>query len=125
VKGTRHLLEWTVLGLSVAAIAVLVSLLVYDGVTRTGDPRLEIVLSPAQSQGDSWIVPLEVVNRGAAAAANVDIEVALSDGERELETSTVTLPFVPEGSEIDAVVVFSENPSGRETVARVLGYELP
>jgi uncharacterized protein (TIGR02588 family) len=125
VKSGRHVLEWTILGLSLAAVATLVALLVYDGLTRTGDPRLAVTVAPAQSQGERWVVPLEVANHGATAATNVDVEVTLEDEGRELEVSTVTLAFVPEGSEVEAAVVFSESPSGKRAVARVLGYELP
>jgi uncharacterized protein (TIGR02588 family) len=64
----RHRLEWVVLGLSLAAIAALISLLVYDGLTRRGDPWLDVVLAPAQIQADHWIVRLEVLNRGSRRA---------------------------------------------------------
>jgi uncharacterized protein (TIGR02588 family) len=121
----RHPLEWGVLAASVAGLCALVALLVFDGVTRTGAPELEIAVEQPQPQGEQWVVPIVVENRGASAAAGVDIELVLLAGDRELDSGTVTLPFVPEGSEVEAAVVFREDPGSGRIEPRVLGYELP
>ena len=121
----KHPTEWLVLALSVLALGVLVALIVYDGVTAKEDARLGVLLAEPRRVGAQWVVPLSVTNRGADAATSVDVEVDLLEGERKLETSTVTVSFAPEGSEVDAAVVFSVDPAGRQLEARVLGYELP
>jgi uncharacterized protein (TIGR02588 family) len=121
----RQPLEWAVLATSVAGLCALVALLVFDGVTRTGAPELEIAVEPFERQGDQWVVPIVVENRGASAAAAVDVELALLAGDRELDSGTVTLAFVPEGSEVDAAVVLREDPSSGRIEPRVLGYERP
>lgn len=120
----RHAIEWAVLAASAAAIALLVALLVYDGIARTGEPRLRVVLEQPQAQGDAWVVPLSLRNDGEAAATAVDVEVTLAKGGQR-SVSTVTVGFAPGGSEVAAAVVFDESPTGGRLEPRVLGYEMP
>lgn len=121
----RHPFEWVVVAASVAGMCVLVALLVFDGVTRTGAPELEITVEQSAPQGEQWVVPILVENHGATTAASVDVEVALLVGGREADKGTVTLAFVPEGSEVEAAVVFREDPATGRIETRVLGYERP
>jgi uncharacterized protein (TIGR02588 family) len=121
---SRHWIEWLVLACSVGVVAALFVLLVYDGLTRMGDPRLRVVLSAPVRQDSAWVVPLSLRNDGSAAAAGVDVEVTLSTGGGQT-SSTVTIAFAPGGSEVEAGVLFDENPSLGRLEPRVLGYELP
>lgn len=47
------------------------------------------------------------------------------DGERDADTGTVTIPFVPARSSVEAVVVFPEDPRRLPAESRFLGYEVP
>ena len=121
----RHPIERAVFAASVAALLTLVGLLVYDGLARTSEPRLTIALAAAERQGSGWVLPFAVHNDGGSAAMNVDVEVARLADDQLVESGTVTLPFVPQGSRVEAIVTFTEEPTPEATEARVLGYELP
>jgi uncharacterized protein (TIGR02588 family) len=120
----RHPVEWLLLGLSAAAIVALVALLVYDGVTRTGEPRLEIRLAAPVAQNGTWVVPVTIENDGGVAATNVDVEVEL-DANGQRSTSTVTVSFAPGGTAVRAAVAFDRDPASGTLTPRILGYELP
>jgi uncharacterized protein (TIGR02588 family) len=120
---SRHAVEWVAVAVSALAIATLVALLVYDGTTRRGEPELVIVLEAPIESERRFVVPLLVENHGGVAAGSVEIEVALTANGRELETGAVTLDFVPAGSEVEAAVVFTEDPARGRLEARVLGFQ--
>jgi uncharacterized protein (TIGR02588 family) len=123
VRG-RHAIEWVVLAASGAAVVALGVLLVYDGLARSGDPRLQVVLEQPYQQSEAWVVPISLRNKGEAAATAVDVEVTLVKAGQQT-TSSVTIGFAPGGSEIAAAVVFDQDPSGGRLQPRVLGYEVP
>jgi uncharacterized protein (TIGR02588 family) len=120
---SRHAVEWIAVAVSALAIATLVALLVYDGTTRRGGPELVVVLEAPVESERGFVVPLLAENHGGMAAGNVEIEVMLTANGRELQTGAVTLDFVPAGSEVDAAVVFTEDPAGGRLEARVLGFQ--
>jgi uncharacterized protein (TIGR02588 family) len=120
----RHPIEWTALGLSAAALLCLLALLIYDGVTRSGEPQLGIRLDAPVAQNGSWVVPVTVENEGGVAATNVDIEVEL-EGNGRRSTSTVTVTFAPGGSKVQAAAAFDTNPATGTLKPRILGYEIP
>lgn len=120
----RHPIEWTLLTLSAAALMSLVALLVYESVTRTGEPRLEIRLAAPVAQNGTWIVPVTVQNEGGVAATNVDLEVELeANGQRS--TSTVTLSFAPGRNRGLRRRRVRPNPATGTLTPRILGYEVP
>ena len=125
MKMDKNLLEWTVFGVSVALIGLVVGLLLHEHLT-TGDGPADIALTLGApvAAGGRYAVPVEVRNGGDTTAEDVHVQVALTGGGEE-ETSEVTLPYVPYRSQRRAWVTFSRAPASGGLAARVLGYREP
>jgi uncharacterized protein (TIGR02588 family) len=122
----RNAIEWGVLGASIAVILALVVFIAVDGLLNPEEQaELGVSALPARVVGETFVVPIEVKNEGDGPAENVDVEVVLLDGETEVDTGSVTLPFLAAHSEIEAAAVFAEDPRRHRVEARVLGYEIP
>lgn len=119
-------LEWTLLGLSVAAIAAVAGFLVVDGINTDvtpPDPVVEVHMDRARTAAMGWIVPLTVTNRGQQAAEAVVIEgIAVIAGEEEVRQ--LEIDFLPTDTEVEVEVAFSAPPEGGVLV-RLVGYRLP
>jgi putative integral membrane protein (TIGR02587 family) len=70
-------------------------------------------------------VRLVVRNEGTRTAAAVEVEGRLFDGEELLESSRVTLDYVPRGSATRAGLWFARDPNGLRLEVRALGYQEP
>ena len=121
----RNIIDWLVLGLSVLAIAVLVVLLVIDGLdgTRAVDPTVTLHSGEARSGQMGWIVPATVANDGDVAAEVVVIE-ATAQVAGTTETSEVEINFLPAGTEVEVAFVFSQQPQG-EIATRLVSFRIP
>lgn len=121
----RNAVEWAVVIVSFVSIALLVGVLVVEGLneSRPPNPSIEVRLAEAR-QGDlGWILPATVTNDGDEAAEAVVIEAtATVDGETE--TSEQEVNFLPAGTEVEVAFAFSAAPSGDVTV-RLVGYRVP
>jgi uncharacterized protein (TIGR02588 family) len=121
----RNIVEWTVLAISVAAIALLVIALVISGLNenRPADPRVELRPNEARAGELGWLVPATVRNDGDETAAAVVLEAtAIVDGAEE--ASEIEIAFLPAGSEEDVVFAFSAEPESEVSV-RLVGFQLP
>jgi len=121
----RNAVEWAVIVVSVLSIAVLVGVLVIEGVSESRPPNPTIVMRPAEARDGAlgWIVPVTVNNDGDQAAEAVVIEASATvDGEPE--TSEQEINFLPAGSEVELAFAFSAAPE-TEVTFRLVGYRVP
>jgi uncharacterized protein (TIGR02588 family) len=118
--------EWSIGLLGLGLVLSVVGFLLYEA-SREGDspPRIEIETGEVLRNGGSYLVKLRVANRGETPAAQVAIEGTLNQGDRTLETSTVTLGYVPAESQRDAGLFFQRDPAQYTLKLRALGYETP
>ena len=122
----RNPLEWLVLGLSLAAIAIVVGYLVYDGVSGGTDPAdPSITLHPTEAyQGQlGWVIPATMSNRGDEAAEAVVVEATAMVGGKE-ETTELEVDFLPVGTDVGIQLAFSARPEG-EVEVRLVGFRSP
>lgn len=123
-KNGKNALEWTVFALSSLIITSVISFLVWQIFTKTdGPPRLEIALSEPQKAGENWLFPVDVKNKGATTALDVQVEVAWKTGG---EKASLSFTHLPREGQRRGYVVFSakngENPRTSELSAKILGY---
>ncbi len=119
-------MEWVALVVSVIAILGLVGFLVVDGLTHPERRAiLGVVVHPAEPSRETFQVPITLRNDGNQPAENIDVEVVLKGGERDIDTGSVSIPFIASRSSVEAVVVFAEDPRRFPAEGRVLGYEVP
>lgn len=121
----RNVVEWAVIVISVLSIALLVGILVIEGLSesRPADPTIEVRQAEAREIGLGWIVPVIVTNEGDQAAEAVVIE-ATATVEGETETSEQEVNFLPAGTQVDLAFGFSAAPEG-EVTFRLVGYRVP
>lgn len=87
-------------------------------------PNLRIEAVEVERQEHAWLVVLRVVNSGGATAQGVQIEGRLRLPER-VETSGVTLDYVPAGSSRRAGLYFHADPGNHPLELRAEGYQEP
>ncbi len=121
----RNILEWAVLSVSVVAIAVVVGILVVDGLAETqpANPTVDLRVDDGYQGGGGWIIPASVRNLGNVAAEAVVIE-ASAQVDGEIETSELVVDFVPAGTEVEIAFAFSLEPEGDVTL-RLVGFRVP
>ncbi len=121
----RNLVEWAALLISVAGIAVLVSVLVVAALTETqpADPRIELHMAEARSGQLGWIVPATLFNEGDEAVEAVILEASATVGG-EMEVSEMEVDFLPAGTSVEVAFAFSQQPDGAIDV-RLVAYRLP
>lgn len=119
--------EWISAAIGAVVTLATIGYLVYEGVTQPGDqsPGLVVVVDSVVPQGDGWAVRIEARNVGTATAAAVRIVGELRADSGVVETSEVTLDYVPEASSRTGALLFTRDPSGLVLSVRPTGYELP
>ncbi len=118
--------EWVLAAVGVLLVAGAVLTMVYRGLTQDGVPaHFSVTAGSASSINDSYVVPFSVKNLGSQTAADLTIEATLIRGEQTVETSNVTLDYVPANSEREGVMFFTKNPNDFELEFRALGYNKP
>jgi uncharacterized protein (TIGR02588 family) len=96
-------------------------------VTRneTSPPDIVIHQERVTRQTDSYLVEVRVANHGGSAAARLILEaVLLNDGE-PIESSSITIEYVPAESSRKAGLLFTQDPRLYQLKVRALGYEEP
>jgi uncharacterized protein (TIGR02588 family) len=121
----RNAVEWTVLGISILAIAAVVLALVLEGLHENSpaDPRVELRLGEARQGALGWIVPATVTNAGDEAAEVVIIQASATVAGEE-EAVEVEIDFLPSGTDVEVGFVFSAQPEG-EIEALLLSFRSP
>ncbi|KAA2213064.1 TIGR02588 family protein [Teichococcus oryzae] len=123
----RPSLEWICAALGGAVVAGTLGIVAAQipGGDPGATPELRLEASPGPASGTGHVVRLMVHNDGMRTAAAVEIEGRLYDGEATVETSRVTLDYVPRGSATRAGLWFARDPTGLRLELRALGYQEP
>lgn len=123
----KNRLEWTVFAVSLVILAFVFGFLGYDALTSAGEqPDLFVELGAAEAQRDYYVIPVTLRNDGGQSVEEVQLDVALIAGERELETASVTVATLPRQSTRQAWVVFSVDPADADRIEpRIVSYVVP
>ena len=121
---TPNALERTVAAVGVLITLAVVGVLVWDAVNdRHEAPRLQVTLGRPTPGADGAVnLPVVVRNTGGETAEDVLVEVCRGEAPDE-ECAETTFPFIPRGSDRDAIVGFSEGTG--PVRARVASYQVP
>jgi uncharacterized protein (TIGR02588 family) len=121
------LLEWIAAGIGLVltlAILVVIGSEAMSGETQ-GPATIEVRAEPAEPMSSGFVVEIVAANRSGATAATVEIEGVLKSGETEIETSGVTLDYVPGHAERRGGLFFTNDPRKHQLEVRALGYQRP
>jgi uncharacterized protein (TIGR02588 family) len=88
-------------------------------------PLVTVHAESTQPAGAGYLVEIRAVNSGDETAANLAIEGALMRDTTAVETSTVTVDFVPAETERRGGLFFSRDPSLYRLELRAMGYTRP
>ena len=88
-------------------------------------PDIVIQQERVSQQTDSYLVEIRVTNRGGSAAARLMVEGSLLKNGETVESSTITMEYVPAESSRKAGLLFTQDPRLYQLKVRALGYEEP
>ncbi len=118
--------EWTTLILSSLVILALVAGVIW--LTVDGDdapPRIEAtpVMSELRQVGGAYALPIEVTNRGNAAAQHVLVRAEVSRDDGSPESAEFTLDVLAGGETREATVVFRADPATHDLTVDVVSFQ--
>lgn len=121
-------IEWIVGGVSAALVAAMLGFLLVDGVLREDAPPVltTTVESIDEMPRGTFRVAVRVANDGDLTAGSVEIEGEIRDaGDAEIETSSVTIAYVPAHSSAKATLLFDEDPRRHDLRVTPKGFGEP
>ena len=121
-----HAIEWTVAGLSGVLVLAMIGFILYQAISAaTKTPELSVAVERIEAAGDGFRVAFRAINAGDTTAAGVTIEGQLQSGDETIETSEVTLDYVPAHSERKGGLLFNHDPSRYQLQLEAKGYKEP
>jgi uncharacterized protein (TIGR02588 family) len=118
--------EWLLGALSAVAVAAMIGFLLYQALAaRDLAATLDVTAGRIEQRGDAYYVNFQALNRGGTTAAGATVEGTLMDGGRALETSEVTLDYLPARSERSGALMFRNDPRTYRLQLDVKGYRAP
>ena len=87
--------------------------------------QLSIAVDEILPSAHGYLVSLVIENRGNATAAAVVVRGTLRRDGKDVETSELTVDYVPAGSRRDIALFFTNNPRQGNLGVRPLGYVEP
>lgn len=119
-------LEWLTAVIGLILVVGSVGILIYDAVSEKNSPPKLIVNTESVTQTESgYLVKFSLYNDGEDNAADVTIEGKITEGEKDLEASSVTIGYSPSHSTRQGGLLFTKNPQQSDFQIRALGYNKP
>lgn len=119
-------LEWLVAGVSALLVLAAVGFLLRDALgPPQSPPRIRVEVDSVVPGGSGYLVELSVHNRGGTTAAALVIEGALRGDGGEVETSEVTIDYVPARGTRRGGLFFTGDPRAGRLRLRPMGYARP
>jgi uncharacterized protein (TIGR02588 family) len=122
-KPIRNRAEWFSLGISLTLLSAVVATVASLWLNPSLKPA-EFAVEPGKvrSANEHYYLPITIKNEGDATAAQVTVEGTLATASND-EISTTTFDFVPARSDVEGVLIFSEEPTS--ATVRVVSYQQP
>lgn len=126
-KETTPALEWLVAAIGFILVAGIIGFLIYSAVTQENSPpKLSVKTDSVTAVENGYLVKFSLYNDGENNAAEVVVEGKITEGEKDLETSSVTIDYSPSHSRREGALLFTREPkSGENFQIRALGYQKP
>ena len=112
--------EWVAAGVSAVVVLSVIGLMLYEAVTGSGlPPEMNVEVT------GGYLVQFDVRNTGERTGAEVTVEGELRSGEQVVESSQVTIDYVPAEAVRSGGLFFTRDPAAHSLEVRVLGYDEP
>jgi uncharacterized protein (TIGR02588 family) len=102
-----------------------VGVLLAEAVGNNGPPSISASVDAISAVHGGYLARVTITNHGAETAADVVLEGELVHGGRVLESSTVTLDYLPGEAERQAGFFFSRDPATAVLRIRPVAYRGP
>lgn len=121
------LLEWIAAGLGLVLTLGILAVIGREAISGEAaqPPAIEVHARTLVPASTGYLVEIAVLNRSGATAAEVQVEGALRAGETIVETSGVTLDYVPGHATRRGGLFFTRDPRRHRLELRALGYQEP
>ncbi|MDP9022363.1 MAG: hypothetical protein M3N57_06620 [Actinomycetota bacterium] len=120
------LLEWVIALIGAGAAVAILVILVLSAVNRSdGPPQLQATPRATVVQPDSYLVTVDVTNRGGTPATEVQVGGELHAGGAVVERTEAVVDVLPPSSSRRVGLVFERDPAAHEVRVRVIGFQQP
>lgn len=120
-------LEWLAAAIGFVLVAATLGYLVYSAITQQNSPPKLTVENYAISKTENdYLVEFTLANDGENNAAEITVEGKITDGDKDLETSAVTIDYAPAHSTREGALIFKREPiKDKNFEIRAVGYKKP
>jgi|SRR5215218_52965 len=119
-------LEWAVGALSLALVLAVAGFILHDAFRNPASPpRITFEVDSIVRAGRGYLVEFRARNSGRSTAAGVEVEGELLGDSGTVETTQVTIGYVPARGTTSAGLFFSEDPRRYRLEIRPKGYDRP
>jgi uncharacterized protein (TIGR02588 family) len=122
----RSAAEWTTLAISISLIVALVALVTYVSISGGSEPPIveaRPLLEEIRPEGESYVLPVAVVNRGGRTAQEVLIQAELAGSDGSSPQTELTIDFLAGGETREGTVVFATDPAVGELAIDVASFQ--
>ncbi|WP_206453187.1 TIGR02588 family protein [Aurantimonas marina] len=124
--GKPHPIEWIVGGVSAVVVLSMIGFILFEAFSATGrTPRLAVTAGRIETMANGFRIGFRAFNGGDTTAAEVTVEGSLMDGDKMVETSEVTLDYVPGHSERRGGLLFIKYPGQYRLELKAKSYREP
>lgn len=125
-KETPPALEWLVAAIGFILVAGTIGFLIYTAATQADTPpKLSVKTDSVTALENGFLVKFSLYNDGENNAAEVVVEGKITEGGKDLETSSVTIDYSPSHSRREGALLFTKEPKEENFQIRALGYQKP
>jgi uncharacterized protein (TIGR02588 family) len=118
--------SWVAAALGLILVAGSAGFMLYQHFAEDSTPPLvAIEVQSIVPSGDGYVVTIDVTNRGSEVASGLVIEGVLTEAATPVETSTITIDYVPSGSHRQAGLYFTRDPARYDLEIQPKGYVDP
>jgi len=119
-------LEWFFAAVGLILVVGVLGFLIYHAIIDKGTPpNLNVKIDSIVQRENGFLVKFVIENTGDETAADVNVEGELKKGAETIETSGVTVDYVPSHSEKKGGLFFKEKSGGFEIELHAKGYNTP
>lgn len=125
-RGSTSPWEWVAAGISLLLVLGAIGFMAYEAIgAPDGPPRIHVEVDSVVAGGDSYLVEVRIRNSGPSTAADLVVEGQLHADTGVVETSEVTIQFVPGGATRRAGLFFRLDPRLYRMEIRPKGFDRP
>jgi uncharacterized protein (TIGR02588 family) len=119
-------IEWLIGGIGVALFVACVAFLVYEGLVNGEEPGpITASVIDVIEVGDGHVLTFKINNGGTQTLSNLQVSARLLEGEREIESATTMIDYLPGRSSQEGGFYFEHDPRTLTVEIRPEGYQKP